>query len=793
MLDRKLVRDLLRLRASIIGIIFIIALGVTCLVTLGSAYRNLLSARDDYYAQSRLADFWIDVRRAPNSIVDELAAIPGVMGVQPRIVARTNVTIRGAAEPITAEVVSIVPRDADPDQAINRVVIMRGSAFTDDSAPEVLLNDAFARARGLGPGDVVEVLLNQRRQSLRVVGTAISAEFVYLIPPGGLWPEPETYAVLYLPHRFAEEALGYSGSFNQVVGLLAPGLQERPAEALHRLELLLEPYGVLAATPRADQLSHWILSSELNELRTQAVIIPSIFLAAAALVLNALIGRLVQQQRTTIGALKAMGYTSRELFVHFTKFGLLVGLVGGLAGAAGGHLLAALLTEVYRQFFEFPRLSARFHLGVVILGITVSLAFSLVGVLRGAWQVMKMNPAAAMRPALPERSGRSWLEQWPWIWSRLGIRWHTVLRTVSRHRARTFSGLFAAACGSGLVFMSLSMYSAVHHMVDFQFRMILVSDLDVTLHEERSHQALLEAQRLPGVTRAEPIFTVPCTLQFGHRSRRTGVTGLMPGAMLTVPRDVDGRAVPVPAVGITLTRTFAEVLGAGLGDELTLTPIRGDRTPRHVPITAIVDSFLGMAAYADFDYLNSLVGEGGAISTIQLLVDRGENTEAALFAMLRDRPAVATVGSNRLRRANVEKMLTEQMTVSMTFLIGFAGVLFLGSTLSAARMSLADRQREVATLRVLGYTSREVGGIFLRESVLVSTIGALMGLPLGYLLLRWVLTLTDTEVFRIPLVVAPAAWVTPVLLGILFTFISHLPIQRSIRRMNWLDIVNVKE
>jgi putative ABC transport system permease protein len=795
MLDRKLLRDIARLRASILGILAIIALGVACLVALASSYFNLEQARQAYYEQSRLADFWIDVRRAPLAVLDEMARTPGVLALQARIVADTTVTLQGVDEPITARVVSL-PAENGP--IINDVVLIRGSRFA-LQAPgslkrgEVLLNDAFARARRLAPGDTIHVLLNERRQPLHVVGTAIGAEFAYLIPPGGLAPEPAVYAVLYLQHEFADEALGHVGSFNQLVGLLAPGVRQRPAEILRQLELALEPYGVLTVTPRHDQLSHWILSSELQELWNTAVILPGVFLAAAALVLNALIGRLVQQQRATVGTLKAMGYTSGELFAHFAKFGLLLGLAGALLGVAAGHLLSVLMIDVYREFFEFPRLEAGLHPRVAAAGIAVSLTFALLGVLRGARQVMAMDPAQAMRPAPPERGGRSWLEGWRWLWLRLGFRWHTVLRTVTRHPARTFSGLFAAAFGAALVFLSVSLYLAVHYMVDFQFRMVVVSDIDITLREERPIDALLEARRLPGVHHAEAIFTLPCTIEYGHRSRRTAVTGVTPGATLTVPRDVHGRAVPVALHGLTMTRTFAQVLGVGLGDEVILTPIRGDRRSRRIPVAAIVDSFIGMAVYADFDALNNLVGESQAVSGLQLELAPGAGVEEAVLAELKERPAVATVGSNRARRANIERMLVEQMTVSMTILNGFAGVLFFGSVLSASRMSLADRQREVATLRVLGYTPGEIGGIFLRESLVVHIAGALLGLPLGYLLLRAMLSLYDTEVFRIPMVTAPVAWAVPLLLAGIFTLLAHLPVQRSIAKMNWLDVVNLKE
>ena len=235
---------------------------------------------------------------------------------------------------------------------------MRGSYFTDRRRNEVLVNDTFARKQGLHPGQWIHLLVNNRREELFIVGTAISSEFVYLVGPGSLTPDPEHFGVFYLKQSYAEEVFDMDGASNQIVGLLAPAWRDRPDEILRRAEYLLSDYGVFSTTPRKDQPSNRFLSDEIRGLGVFAQVMPIIFLAVAAMVLNVLMTRLIDQQRSIVGTFKALGYSNAQVFWHFMKFGGLVGLCGGLVGLPMGYGMAKFITSIYRTFFEFPHLES---------------------------------------------------------------------------------------------------------------------------------------------------------------------------------------------------------------------------------------------------------------------------------------------------------------------------------------------------------------------------------------------------------------------------------------------------
>ncbi len=365
-LDRKLLRELLASKGLILAITSLMAVGVMAFVYMRSAYANLNRAKDDYYRQCRMADFWIDVKKAPLSELEALAELPGVSEVRPRIQFYATVDLERVEEPLNGMVLS-VPDKQQP--IINDLVLKRGSYFTGHRRNEVIVNDSFAEKHGLHPGQWLHLLLNNRREELFIVGTAISSEFVYLVGPGSLAPDPEHFGVFYLPQSYAEEVFDFDGAANQVVGLLAPEVRDRPDEVLRQAEARLASFGVFSTTPRKEQPSNRFLSDEIAGLGTFAGIMPTIFLAVAALVLNVLMVRLIDQQRAVIGTLKGLGYSDAQIFLHFTKFGGLIGLASGLIGCFLGYEMAGFVTTLYRQFFEFPNLVNYFYSGLSAAGL----------------------------------------------------------------------------------------------------------------------------------------------------------------------------------------------------------------------------------------------------------------------------------------------------------------------------------------------------------------------------------------------------------------------------------------
>ena len=418
-LDRKLLREIRGHAGMLLAVTSIIAVGVACLVTLGSSYLNLSEAKSLYYSECQMADFSVELKKVPLSELTEIERQPEIASIRPRIHQLVAVDLEGESEPLNGLVLS-VPDKRRP--MIDDIVIQKGSYFTDRRDNEVIVNEAFAKYHRIVPGQWIRLILNNQQQELFVIGTAISCEFVYMLGGGSITPDPKRFGVFYLKQSFAEDVLDFKGSCNQILGRLNASKKGNPRELLERIERRLEPYGVFSTTPLEDQVSNRFLSQEIQGLRSFTIISPTMFLAVAALVLNVLMTRLVQQQRTVIGTLKALGYSDFQVFGHFLKFGLVVGLVGGVLGCAIGYYLASGMTSMYRLFFQFPQFDNRFHVGVHCWGIIVSIICAVSGCVHGTKTVLKLKPAAAMRPKPPRVGKAIFLEQIRWFWRSLNFR-----------------------------------------------------------------------------------------------------------------------------------------------------------------------------------------------------------------------------------------------------------------------------------------------------------------------------------------------------------------------------------
>ena len=789
-LDRKLRRELRSSGLLLAAIISIIAVGVACLVTMGSAYFNLKEAKDRYYAQCRMADFSISLKKVPLAELAPLAEMPGVIEIRPRIRFYATVDLEESTAPLNGLVLSLPDRR---ERVLDDIVLRQGSYFTDTRKNEVIVNDTFARFHGLKPGHWIHLVLNNRRQELFIVGTGISSEFVYLLGPGAIVPDPEHYGVFYVKKSYAEDVFDFAGAANHVVGRLTPEIRRRPQTLLRRAEDLLAPYGVFTTTPLEDQPSNKYLTQEIEGLQSFGLVMPMIFLAVAAMVLNVLLTRLADHQRTVVGTLKALGYSDWQVFSHFLKYGLAVGLSGGVLGCGIGYWLAGEMTLLYRQFYEFPVLENHFYPGLHLTGLGISAGCALLGSLRGTWAVLKLSPAEAMRPKPPKQGGAILLERVGWFWNRLSSSWRMVLRGVIRNRMRTAAGIFAAAMGASILVCGFMMIEATFYLIDYQFTWLLRTDIDLTFKDERGIDALTEAANLPGVDRAEPLLNVGGTFYHGSYRRKGAITGLARDATLTIPRDDKARPIRIPDAGVAMSSKLAELLHIERGDIVRFRPIKGLRRTHELPVIEISDSYLGTAVYTDIHYLSRMIGEDLALTGVQLATDGDADHTAALYRQLKRMPALQAVASRDDMIENLEKSLLDLIWVFVVVLIGFAGVVFFGSILNSSLVSLAERRREVATLRVLGYGPWQIGNLLLRESLIVTLLGTALGMPIGYGLSELTAASYDTELFRFPVVSSAGTWIWTAVLAVLFTLAAHLTVQWAVHRMDWLEALQAKE
>ncbi|HVW04634.1 MAG TPA: FtsX-like permease family protein [Vicinamibacterales bacterium] len=784
-LDRKLVRDLWRTRSQAAAIALVVGAGVAMFVLMLSAFASLDLTKSDYYARQRFADVFASLTRAPIPLAGDIARLPGVAASDTRVVADVTLDVPGDAMPIAGRLVS-VPDVGRP--ALNDLVLRAGRWVEPYADDEAIVSEPFAAANHLRAGDAIGALINGRHRDLRIVGLALSPEYVYAIRPGELIVDVAHFGILWMSRKALGTAFQMDDAFNDVSLQLAHGASE--PEVIARLDRLLDPYGGLGAIPRSQQLSNFFLQGEIDSLRGMGRIVPAIFLSVAAFLLNVVLTRLVAVERQQIGALKALGYSSAEIGWWYVKWALAVAIGGVAIGTAAGAAMGRGLTALYTDFFNFPDLHYVLPMPVAIGGASVAMLAAVIGALGATRRVVRLPPAEAMRPA-PSASYRvTWLE-------RAGARrWlsqptRIVLRNIQRHPWRTTCSAAGIALGTAMLIVGTFTTDAMQQMIDTQFDVAQRYDAMVTVTEPASADAMNEIDRLPGVLRAEPFRAVPARLRSGPRSRSVAITGLAPDA--TLNRVVSGadRIVTLPSQGLVLSHKLASLLDVSAGDMVTVDVLEGRRPNVRVPVERLTDDYLGTNAYMNLAALHALMHEGDSVSGAYLEVDASRLDE--LYRRLKQTPRVAGVGLRRTAIDSFNDTLAESVGLTRTITVLFAAIIAFGVVYNTARVALSERGWELATLRVIGFTRGEIAYVLLGELALVTSAALPLGALAGYAFAAATVIAFDTDVYRLPLIVTPRTYALAIATTIAAAAVSAAIVRRSLQRMDLIGALKTRE
>lgn len=779
-LTRKLLRECWHLKGQLLSIALVVATGIMTVVTMRGSYEALVDAQQRYYNATRFADVWTALRRAPESLREQIEAIPGVTLADTRVSFLATLDLEGLNAPAQGRFVSI-PENGRP--VLNDILLTRGRYVEAGSPDEVIISENFALARGLNPGDSVRAIINGRARQLNIVGVAISPEHTYSVPPGSLIPEDDRYGVFWMGRRALGPAYDMEGAFNEAFVRLSPGANELAVIA--SLNTLLTPYGGFGAYARRDQASHLMLQGELDQNRAMGTAIPAIFLAVAVFLLHLVLGRLITTQRGEIAVLKAFGYRDWEVGRHFLMFAVVAMLFGALIGTVGGLLLGDAYIGVYRQYFDLPNLEYR--LSPLLLGIAllVSLAGAFSGALGAVRKAVRLPPAEAMRPEPPARFK-------PGVLERLGIgrllpsSGRMILRNLERKPLQALFSSLGVAFSVAILVVGLFMFDSISYLLEVQFRQTQREDITVSFLQNLPGAARHDLARLDGVTRVETYRMAPARLRFEHWSRETVIQGMEEDGQLRRIITADGGVQPLPADGLVLSLVLAQRLRVQVGDTVTVEMLEGRRQTTSVQVAGIVDDLLGVSAYMNMQALQRLTGEVDVISGAYLSVEESERTD--LYSELKLAPAVAGVVSPASMLASFEEQLAQNIYISVGFLVGFASVIAVGVIYNGARIGLSERGRELASLRVMGFRRGEVAVLLLGEQAVITLLAIPLGWVLGYLMALLMVQALQTDTFRVPFVISPRTYMLAAVITLLAAAGSALAVRR---RLDAIDLVSV--
>jgi putative ABC transport system permease protein len=779
-LTTKLWRDLWRLKAQALAIALVMASGVAMFVMSFCVIATLQRARADYYERYHFADLFASVKRAPLALLEPLAAIPGVAAADARVVEEVLLDLDDLPEPAVGRLVAL---PAPPASGLNGLHLRRGRFGEPGRADEVVANEPFAAAHRLGPGDRLRAVLNGRRRVLTIVGVAISPEFVYQIRGGDLFPDDRRFGVLWMDRLALATAFDLHGAWNDLALKLAPDASLD--DVVRQVDALTGRYGGGGACGRERQLSHRYVADELSQLRAMAMIAPTLFLAVSAFLLHVVLHRLVATQREQIATLKAFGYSRAEIAHHYLGFTLLIVAAGSLLGIAAGAWLGRGLAGLYGRFFRFPTLDFRVDTATALLGCGIAAATSLLGALGAVARATALAPAEAMRPQAPARH-RATLAERLGLGALLSSRVRMIVRQLERAPLRSLLTCTGLALGVAIFVLGSFSKDIARYLVDFQFRGAMRFDWSVALVEPSSHAALHELARLPGVVRCEPFRAVPVRMRAGHHARQLAIQGLEEERELLRTVDLKRGPRELPADGLLLSSTLCDLLEVAPGDRVEVDVLEGDRRTLVLGVADRLDDLSGLSASMEIGALRRALGEGDTISGAYLAVDRERADD--LYLALKGLPRVASVTSRRAALATLEEILGENILRMRLYTVAFAAIVVFGVVYNSARITLAERGRELATLRVLGFTVGEISFLLLGEIGLLLLLALPLGAAIGCGFSAVETLAMQTETQRFPRIVSGETYLEAIAVVVVAALLSGLVVRR---RLAGLDLVAV--
>lgn len=782
-LRRKVLRDLRRLWAQVLAIALVLAAGVATLILGNGAYASLHETRARYYEENRFADVFASVTRAPRALLAEIEEIGGVLDADARIVKLGSPDLPEMSGPASVQLVSL-PEGA---AGLNRLYLRQGRLPDPQSVREAAVSEGFALAHGLGPGDALPVLMHGQRRELLITGVALSPEFIYALGPGQMMPDPDRFGVVWLPRASLEAAYDLEGAFSSLVLKLAPGAS--PQRVIESLDRLTARYGGAGATARKDQISHAFLDAELQQLSAMVKVLPPIFLLVAALLVNMTLSRLITLEREQIGLLKAVGYSSRAVAQHYVEFVLLIAVGGILIGFAAGAWLGVGLAGMYARFFAFPYLVFTRDPQLYALAALITLAAAVAGALYAVRSVVRLPPAVAMAPPAPA----AYRARMGWLRNLLRLRQTGVMvaRHLMRWPFRTASSTLGVAMAVAILVASLWSFGSIERMIDITFFRSERHDAQIVFAAPEPQRAVFAVRGLPGVIATEPFRQV--TARISHRgwSKTLAITGRPTKPQLSRVLDPDLRPMTLPEAGLILSEALANALRVRPGDFVTVEVQEGRRPTVTLPVSGVSVGYVGLGAAMEIGALNRLMGEGAMVSGVSLQLDRAR--DAAFYAAAKAAPKTELVSVTSLMLERFRATLAENITVMVTVYVGLAGIIAIGVVYNFSRIALSEQGRELASLRVLGFTNREVSSVLFGELAAVVLLAQPLGWLVGYGIARAMVAAFSSDLYRVPFVVGREVYAVASIVVCAAALASAGAIRRRIDKLDMIEVLKTRE
>ncbi|MBN22611.1 MAG: hypothetical protein CL678_15110 [Bdellovibrionaceae bacterium] len=681
-LNKKLFRDLMSLKAQVISISLVVGIGVAVLFGFTSTHRSLMKSRDDFYESANFSNLFVRLKKAPLYLVKELRKIKGVTDVEPRLEYDALLSIPNFVEPVVGHFVSI-PDGMQPEQ--NKLFIHKGRLPSRFAVDEIVVSENFFKVHQFKLGDFIFATLNGKKKKLKIVGVGVTPEYVIAIQPGSAFPDDFHFSVIWMNQSVLAGTYDMRASFNSVV--LRTKREALEEKLIYRIDQILDKYGSTGAYGLDKQVSSVYVREELNQLKVQAAFIPILFFLVAAFILNVVISRLVRAQRSEIATLKAVGYFDFSISGYYFKIAALIVLVGTVIGVLLGIWIGDSMIRLYADFYHFPVLSYDFSYYQIFVAVVVSIATAGSGVYSSLRKIFKLQPAEAMRPPSPPSFHQGFFENSRWF-QLFQTRTRMMIRGITVFPGRALLTGFGLSFAIVLLVSGLFWQDTIDYLILAQYTFIEKETGSIQLTQSTQSSVVYEVLRQKGVLEAEGYYRVGVKARFQNREEMTALNGFPHHAKLQGIVDQNLKRIELPDGGIYIGRILANQLGVIEGDQIEIEVLEGRKPKAVIRVQKIVDNFMSNEIITSRKNVAKIMKTDDLVNRILF---RAYSDSTELYSQLKEMPTVLTVNY----RDGALKMFNEtsaQYLLVFSFIFSlFAGAIGFGIAYNNMRVTLAER------------------------------------------------------------------------------------------------------
>jgi putative ABC transport system permease protein len=771
-LNLRLFRMIKNTKGQYIAVLSIIITGIFIFTAVSDSAINLRDTLNDYYTTTNFADIFVTAAALPEKLERELEGIENIRQADVRLSLDVRLITDNDEDRINVRAVSVDKKE----NKLNELFIKKGKRAL--SEREIIVIEQFAHARGIDTGDEINLNINGRKYKFIVSAIASSPEYVYLMENEQvLLPDYKKFGVVYIEEDYLRKISG-RGYFNEAV--IRVNNYDNVDKTKDYLEDELKKYGVMRVIDRDEQLSNNMMNEEITGLEGVSQSIPIVFLIFAGIMLATMLSRIVKKDRTSIGVLKAVGFTDNEIIAHYLKYAASVGIIGGVLGSIIGTAASGAMTDLFLQFFNIPMLTVQIYYDKIFVSVVLSLIFCVVSGFWGIKSIIKINPAESMKPEPPKQGKKILLENFKIFWNRLTFSWRMVYRNIFREKKK-FIFIAAAVCITcSLMMMTMWMNAIIEVMFLEHYTDFMKMEYNVGFRGFHDERVLKEVKENINYNHMEGRIELPFEIKNGRHSKIVNVIGLEERTEFYDFRDLDGNKFTIPKEGILISSNLARALDADKGDRILLESFTPDSEGKYVTVKGVIEQSLGINGYMNINYVNEMFLDKSIINGVYI------NSDDDVKVKLDDINNIMSIQSQEDMKGTFEE-LTGLLTVYMGVMVIFSGMLGFVILYSMTLMSINERTLEFSSLRVMGFTKNEIFKMLIKENMVMSVLGIMAGIPLGKWLVDYMGIMFNTDIYTLQGHISTTEIINAIILTIIFIISAQLMTYAKIKKLDFMQ------